>query len=126
MIRYPDCVFCGTRQIKSPDPIEWMYGADGSAHMVFTPLKPVVTGHLLVVPDIHVMDASEDPLITAMSAGVAARVAMRYRSANILTNLGTPAEQTVFHLHWHVIPRHPGDGLLLPWTNQKGADDGTP
>lgn len=26
------------------------------------------------------------------------------------------ATQSVFHLHIHLIPRAPGDGLMLPWS----------
>jgi histidine triad (HIT) family protein len=114
------CPFCDVGEIRST--IEWMYGADSTQHMVFEPLDPVVTGHLLVVPVVHVQDATEDPLVTAMSAGVSARVAQRYRSANILTSVGTPATQTVQHLHWHVVPRRTGDGLRLPWTADSGEE----
>lgn len=110
----PDCVFCDERKIKAT--VEHMYAADGRDHMVFEPLAPVVPGHLLVVPLVHVQDATEEPLITAMAAGVAARVAQRYRSANILTSVGAPATQTINHLHWHVVPRTFGDGLPLPWS----------
>lgn len=110
-----DCVFCDERKIAST--VEHMYGADGSIHFVFEPLRPVVPGHLLVVPMLHVGDATEEPLVTAMAAGVAARVAQRYRSANIITSIGTPATQTVHHLHWHVVPRVEGDELRLPWSD---------
>jgi histidine triad (HIT) family protein len=110
----PDCVFCDERKIKSL--VDYMYGADGSTHFVFEPLDPVVPGHLLVVPSQHVQDATEEPLVTSMAAGVAARVAQRYRAANIITSIGVPATQSITHLHWHVVPRRHGDGLLLPWS----------
>lgn len=113
----PDCIFCDTRKIASE--VEQMYAADGSEQWVFEPLDPVVPGHLLVVPTVHVEQAGEDPYVTAMTAGVAARVAMRYQSANILTSIGAPATQRVRHLHWHVVPRRYGDGLHLPWTGQE-------
>ena len=121
-MRYcPSCVFCDQRKIKSQ--VETMYGADGSEHFVFEPLDPVVPGHLLGVPTTHVQDATEVPLVTAMAAGVAARVAMRYRSANIITSIGAPATQSVQHLCWHVVPRVTDDGLLLPWTNQTREEE---
>ena len=90
-------------------------GVTSAAADDLKPLEPVVPGHLLVVPAQHVEDATENPLVTGIAAGVAARVAMRYPSANILTSIGEPATQSVFHLHWHVVPRRDGDGLLLPW-----------
>lgn len=112
-----DCVFCNPDKIKSE--VMWMFAADGSENLVFEPLEPITPGHLLVVPALHVESATEDPLVTAMSAGVAARVASRYRSANLITSIGVPATQSVFHLHWHVVPREAGDTLMLPWTPQR-------
>lgn len=112
-----DCVFCDTEKIQSE--IEMMYGADSSAHYVFEPLNPVVPGHLLVVPALHVQDATEEPLATAMAAGVAARVAQRYRAANIITSIGVPATQSITHLHFHVVPREEKDYLYLPWDGPK-------
>ena len=34
---------------------------------------------------------------------------------NILQNNGEAAGQSVFHLHFHIIPRRQGDGLTIPW-----------
>lgn len=113
-----DCVFCDPLHTV-PGEVEQHFAADGSVVWAFEPIDPVTSGHMLVVPKAHVGDATEEPLVTAMVAGVAARVAQRHRSANIITSIGTPATQSVFHLHLHVVPRHDGDGLHLPWTNQK-------
>lgn len=111
-----ECPFCDPDKIKSE--VARMFAADGSEHFVFEPLRPVTPGHLLVVPTVHVESATEDPLVTAMSAGVAARVASLCRSANLITSIGVPATQSVFHLHWHVVPREMGDNLMLPWTQR--------
>lgn len=123
MTFHPDCVFCDEDKIANP--VEILYGADGSCHRVFEPLSPVVPGHLLVVPALHVQDATEEPLVTAMAAGVAARVAARYRAANVITSIGVPATQSIMHLHFHVVPREEGDGLCLPWS-PRPRDDGLP
>ena len=40
-------------------------------------------------------------------------------SCNLITSVGAAATQTVKHLHIHIVPRHEGDGLHLPWTEQK-------
>lgn len=114
-VRPEDCDFCDERKIAGS--VEHMYAADSSDFMVFEPLDPVVPGHLLVVPVVHVQDAAEDPLVTAMGAGVAARVAQQYRAANIITSIGVPATQRVTHLYWHVVPRQYGDRLALPWSS---------
>jgi histidine triad (HIT) family protein len=109
-----DCVFC--RLIAEQK-------HEGGAHGIvwFTPLNPVTDGHLLVVPAKHVADACEDPIMTARTMERAALLlAGRYggEDANIITSIGPAATQTVRHLHLHIVPRRPGDGLHLPWTGQ--------
>jgi histidine triad (HIT) family protein len=84
--------------------------------VIFEPLHPVAPGHMLVVPRPHVRDATEDPVLTGWVMAAAARLAARVGDCNIITSVGPAATQTVFHLHVHVVPRRPGDGLALPWT----------
>jgi histidine triad (HIT) family protein len=86
--------------------------------IVFEPLFPVTPGHLLIVPVQHVNDAIENPAVSGQAMMVAATEARLYDSANIITSIGKPATQSVFHLHLHIVPRHTGDGLTLPWTGQ--------
>jgi len=114
-----DCVFCDHDRIATP--IEYDCAAVGSRLydvVVFEPLNPVAPGHLLVVPVAHVTDVTEDPSVSAAAMEVAARVARRYQSSNIIVNSGRAATQSVFHLHLHVVPRHPRDGLKLPWSRR--------
>lgn len=73
-------------------------------------------GHLLVVPRVHVPDAVTDPEVTASTFRRAAELAGDYGDGHLITNFGAAAEQTVLHLHVHVVPRRVGDGLLMPWT----------
>lgn len=88
--------------------------------LVIVPLNPVTDGHVLVIPRRHVVDALEDPRITAEVMHTAAEVATR--PCNIITSAGAVATQTVFHLHVHVVPRRENDGLALPWT-AGGSDE---
>jgi histidine triad (HIT) family protein len=91
--------------------------------VAFEPLDPVVPGHMLVVPRLHVPDATTDLLTTARVMRIAALLASDLIGCNIITSIGTAATQTVFHLNVHVIPRRPGDGLMLPWTGQQKAGE---
>lgn len=106
------CIFCKIALYEAPAKI--VYQDDH--FMAFIPLNPVTPGHTLVIPRNHYEDASSEPLITGMVAEVAARIAAG--QYNLIVNCGPEASQTVFHLHWHIVPRRAGDGLLLPWTNQ--------
>lgn len=107
-----DCPFC--RRIT-----EGMYDPVGFSNRVvgFTPLNPVVAGHYLLVPRVHVADAAERPPLTGHVMAVAALYVQQIDTdCNIITSVGSAATQTVGHLHVHVVPRAAGDGLALPWT----------
>lgn len=83
--------------------------------IAIVPRDPVVDGHLIVLPKTHVPDAG-DPGYAALTIHRAAALAAElYPSFNLITSVGRVATQTVFHLHMHVVPRRPGDGLELPW-----------
>lgn len=81
--------------------------------IAIVPLNPIVTGHLLVIPTKHVRDVAENRSVTASTA---ARVAeLVWGSCNVITSRGQAATQSVFHLHWHIVPRSENDGVALPW-----------
>ncbi|GAA4928855.1 HIT family protein [Streptomonospora halophila] len=105
------CVFCDIVTGNAPATItrEW-----GDA-IAFTPLNPVNPGHTLVIPRVHVDSAVTDPDVTAATMRRAAQLAKESEHSNILTSIGRPATQSIFHLHIHVVPRRAGDWLMLPW-----------
>lgn len=112
------CIFCEIIAGRAPA----KFLADGISSVMIEPLGPVVSGHLLVMPKTHVKDAYEEPYVTAKTMNDAASWARifadrdpRYISANLITSIGRPATQSVFHLHIHVVPRAVNDGLALPW-----------
>jgi histidine triad (HIT) family protein len=108
-----DCVFCG--RVGRGE-----YDAGDAFAVTFRPLNPVGPGHRLFIPRIHVADALDDPLVTAMTARFAAEWAARegVGACNLITSRGPEATQSVYHLHWHLLPRLKNDGLHLPWTGQ--------
>lgn len=111
------CVFCEIAAGLAPAHVvhEW---PDAVA---FVPRNPVtVEGHILVIPRCHVQDAFEDPVVYGMVSARAAELgALEFPSANLITSIGQPATQTVFHLHVHLALRTEGDGLPLLWTPQQ-------
>lgn len=112
------CVFCQIIDGTAPADIVY-YWSDAIA---FTPLNPVVAGHVLVIPKQHVRDAIESPPVTAFTMARAAELASKYTASNILTSVGTAATQSVFHLHIHIVPRSVGDHLTLPWDGPHGRN----
>ncbi len=86
--------------------------------VTFEPLNPVTPGHRLVVPLLHFERADDDPEQTGRAFRLAAELAREkgLASFNLITSAGGAATQTVRHLHIHLVPRHEGDGLALPWT----------
>lgn len=106
-----DCVFC--RIVTGIEPA--LIVKQWSDAVAFTPRNPVAMGHVLVVSRVHVRDAVESPTVTALTMARAAELAAGYSYTNILTSVGVPAKQSVFHLHVHIVPRFEGDQLMLPW-----------
>lgn len=111
------CVFCDIVNEDFPAGLitEW---PDAIA---IHPLNPVTEGHILIIPRSHVEDFATDIHATSVTAGRACEFVSRMREPmdfNLITSKGANATQTVFHLHMHLVPRRPGDGLALPWTGQ--------
>ena len=110
--RDPGCPLC-----------ELMAGVPESLIAIIEPLNPVVPGHMIAIAREHVPDAGYNPTITAELMEGASWFASRMKcDYNLITSAGAAATQTVFHLHIHIVPRYPGDGLTLPWTGQKAVD----
>lgn len=118
MIRVSDCIFCAIAAGQAPAKVvrEW---PDAIA---IVPLGPVVEGHTLVIPKRHVADAASDPDTSALTMRHAAEIAPW--PSNIITSIGAPATQSIFHLHLHIVPRAEDDGLALPWYSGRGRKRG--
>ncbi|MFI2076568.1 HIT domain-containing protein [Streptomyces triculaminicus] len=110
------CTFC--RIVAGDAPAQVM--ARWQDAIAIVPLSPVTEGHVLVIPTVHVVDATEDPRVAGVVMQCAAEYAASVGGAlNLITSKGREATQTVFHLHIHVVPRAAADGLPLPWTPQQ-------
>jgi histidine triad (HIT) family protein len=122
----PDCIFC--KIVAGELPAQRVY--EDERTIAFMDIAPGTRGHLLVIPKDHVKDITvidpDDLAAVAKSAQVMAkRVTERLGAAgvNIINSCGAAAWQTVFHLHFHVIPRYVDDPLRLPWTPAPGDGD---
>jgi diadenosine tetraphosphate (Ap4A) HIT family hydrolase len=86
------------------------------------PLNPVVEGHYLVVPIEHAKTVMTlDPWVLYKTMDGIREIAERLMDAgvesfNLIQSNGGAATQTVPHVHFHIVPRHEGDNLQLPWS----------
>ncbi|MGF0537987.1 HIT family protein [Agrobacterium sp. ES01] len=86
--------------------------------LAFMDVMPQAPGHLLVIPKApsrNLLDA--DPAVLAKTMPVVQKLAIAAKQAFAadgvyVAQFNEPAAgQTVFHLHFHVIPRHDGQTL---------------
>ena len=109
-----DCIFCS---IVAGDLPASVVAADDTA-VAFLDINPLTTGHTLVVPRRHVSDVlSADGATADVSALLESTAALLVErldadGLNVFQASGAPAGQTVFHLHFHLLPRWADDGLL--------------
>ena len=110
------CIFCGIIAEKSPADI--IYKDDDV--LVFKPLNPIAKGHVLIVPKEHCENIFEiDPTILAKLTATAQKFArnavekLNATGINLLHASGKDAQQSVFHFHFHLVPRYLNDGLDL-------------
>ncbi len=115
-----DCIFC--KIINKEIPCYKIYENDYV--LAFLDVSPVLKGHTLVIPKKHftnILDAENkylEEVIKAVKQIANHYVSLGYDGVNILNATGKAAEQSVFHLHFHILPRKDNDNLkLFPKTN---------
>ncbi|MCZ4306255.1 HIT family protein [Zoogloeaceae bacterium G21618-S1] len=112
------CIFC--RLVAGDIPAERVY--EDALTIAFMDIGQLNPGHVLVAPKRHAATLFE---LTFDEAGAimqtAQRVAFAVRDAfdppglTLLQANGKEGDQTVFHCHMHVVPRHGNDGIALSW-----------
>jgi diadenosine tetraphosphate (Ap4A) HIT family hydrolase len=112
------CIFC--RIAAGDAPASFVY-RDGLVS-AFLDIRPVTPGHLLVIPNEHVVFTHDLPdAIAERLFAVARRLARNVRrtdavradGVNLFVADGEAAGQEVFHAHLHVIPRFLDDGFVV-------------
>lgn len=85
-------------------------------YLVLQPRDPITECHVLVIPYRHVQDARSSNTFVR-TYGWASQVAKELYSnmnVNILTNQGVLVDQSVSHLHVHIVSSRADDGLINP------------
>mgnify|MGYP001581370056 CR=1 FL=1 len=114
------CLFCKIAVHEIPSTI--LYEDDHT--IAFLDINPVKAGHTLVVPKAHGEDlraSSGEDLARVMEVvqkiSPAILAAVGASGFNFTSNVGAVSGQVIFHTHFHLIPRHEGDGLA-PWKHE--------
>lgn len=103
----PDCIFC--RIVAGELPARVVYRDDEA--LAFQDIHPQASVHLLVIPTRHIASLHQardlDPALLGRLLQVASQVAegagIAQSGYRVVTNTGPDADQSVAHLHFHVL-----------------------
>ena len=120
-----DCLFC---RIVAGDSAAAIVASDEHT-VAFLDIRPLFPGHVLLVPRAHHVTLADlpEPLVAplftrAQALARAVQAAMDARGTFVAMN--NVVSQSVPHLHVHVVPRRPKDGLRgFFWPRTKYADE---
>ena len=119
------CVFCAIVAGQTPAHVV----LDDDDFVAFLDVRPLFEGHVLLVPKRHV-EAVWDlpPELDAALVDRTRRLSVAVRDAmeagGIFNAVNNVVSQSVPHLHVHVVPRRPKDGLRgFFWPRTKYASD---
>jgi len=114
----PDCIFCkiAAGEIPSTKILE------DEAAFGFMDIGPLAQGHVLLIPKGHWATIDQMPADQAAALlrhlpalAKAVQDATGCQGFNVLQNNGSVAHQVVMHVHFHIIPRDPGDAFHFNW-----------
>jgi len=106
------CAFCAV--VAGDAPADVVHS--GESTLAFLDASPVFHGHVLLVPRTHVttladLPADELPGFAALAQRLERAVETAMDAPGSLVLVNNVISQSVPHLHLHVIPRRPKDGL---------------
>ena len=116
------CIFC--RLVAGDIPAARVY--EDELTVAFMDIGQVNPGHVLVATKRHaatLLDITPEEAAAVMQT--AQRVAQAVRATfdppglTLLQANGRERDQTVFHFHLHVVPRHADDGIALTWPRKE-------
>lgn len=116
------CIFC--RLVAGEIPAARVY--EDELTLAFMDIGQVNPGHVLVATRRHaatLLDITPEEATAVMQT--AQRVARAVQAVfdppglTLLQANGREGDQTVFHFHMHVVPRHAQDGITLTWPRKE-------
>ena len=121
------CIFC--KLANGVFPTNGIYEDD--TFKVILDAGPATKGHALILPKEHYANIYELPdevagkvMILAKKMATHMTEKLHCDGFNLVQNNGPCAGQTVFHFHYHLIPRYENDGQHILWepTSPKEED----
>ena len=125
-----NCIFC--RIIAGEIPSKKIF--EDQVTLAILDINPISEGHSLVIPKKHVAYLEDaDEIILGHMTGIAGKIAKNMirngfaDGTNLFLASHESADQTVFHIHLHVIPRRKGDNMGIGdwWREKSGGLDET-
>ena len=121
------CVFCAIIRGEAPAEIV----LDEPAGVAFLDRRPLLPGHVLLVPRSHIVSLPDLPLADvgpffALAQRLTRAVPRDTGSEGAFVAVNNVVSQSVPHLHIHVVPRRHDDRLFsrnLAWTRRPYRDD---
>jgi histidine triad (HIT) family protein len=121
-----DCIFCDIATKNSEAEIVY----ENDKFVAFLDINPINYGHTLVIPKEHydnflTIPAKELEELTKLTQYLAGAIkrGMKANGFNIISNNGVSAGQTVYHFHYHIIPRFDNDFHMRPRTIEYTANE---
>ncbi len=108
------CIFCKIVQKKAPASVIY----EDNEVLAFMDIRPVSEGHALVISKEHyenIYDVPEDLLCNIH--GIVKRIALALKKTikpdgiSVIQQNGVAANQDIFHIHVHLIPRYEGQKI---------------
>lgn len=113
-----DCIFC--KLANGVFPTNSIY--EDENFNVILDVGPATKGHALILPKNHYANIYELPEDTAGEVMKLAKKMATHMTEklncdgfNLIQNNGEVAGQTVFHFHYHLIPRYKDDNQHMLW-----------
>ena len=121
-----NCIFCSI--VKGDVPAFRIF--EDSDHVAFLDIFPAALGHALVIPkkhssDIHEITGPEYGALASRAKKVADIIQEKLSTDGVTIMQMNKAAgwQSVFHTHFHVIPRFTADNLNQPWKPAAASQD---
>jgi len=113
-----DCIFC--KIVRGEVPSYKVYEDEHT--LALLDIFPACEYHTLVIPKKHCVNMFDIPPETAAHVmHTVKKVVALYESklglndVHLVSNSGAKAGQTVFHLHFHIVPYFNDSKLPIPW-----------